>query len=75
MSVEFVAPYSVASDYVTYKEAVDLLAETPHPVSESTVRRWVRLEGLPVERVERVDYVAFSDLLVVHAEKVAGRDL
>ncbi|MFJ9799911.1 hypothetical protein [Streptomyces sp. NPDC101145] len=73
MAVEYVVPYPVASDFVTYQVAADLFSETGHPVSESSIRRWVREQQLPVERRRGTPYVAFSDLLMVHAQKVAGQ--
>jgi transposase-like protein len=74
VAVEYVVPYAVARDLVTYKVAVSLFSETGYSVSETTLRRWVREERLPVERAGRTDRVSFSDLLMVHAERVTGRD-
>ncbi|MFF9632934.1 hypothetical protein [Streptomyces fradiae] len=74
MAVEYVVPYAVARELVTYKEAEELLSETPYPVSGKTLQRWARQEQLPVERIRGVPYVAFSDLLMVHAERTAGRE-
>ncbi|MET9436963.1 hypothetical protein [Streptomyces sp. NPDC006551] len=68
-----VVPYTVARDLVSYEEASRFFAETGHSVSVTTVRRWVEEEDLPVERDGKKDLVSFSDLLMAHADWVAGR--
>ena len=44
-------------DPVTYEEASALLAPTGHPAPVSTLRRWVREEGLGTVKVGRKVYV------------------
>lgn len=58
------------SDPVTFKEASALFAETGHPASANTLVRWAREKRYDIERVGRTDYVSYSNLLEVHAEKV-----
>ncbi|PBC72333.1 hypothetical protein SAMN05216511_7286 [Streptomyces sp. KS_16] len=52
-----------AADLVTLKEIVQLLRPTPHPVSETKVRRWIKRYGIPVARRRGRDYVSFTDIL------------
>ncbi|KAF0646584.1 MULTISPECIES: hypothetical protein [Streptomyces] len=74
MAVEYVVPYAVARELVTYKQAEEMLADTPYPVSGRTLQRWARQEQLPVERIRGVVYVSFSDLLMVHLDRALGRE-
>ncbi|MFB7359630.1 hypothetical protein [Streptomyces gardneri] len=71
MAVSTVQPYMPPRDLVTYKEARRLFAQTPHPVSESTMRRW------EVDAIKRggVVRVSWSDLLVAHGKWVAAADV
>ncbi|MFB9558596.1 hypothetical protein [Streptomyces roseoviridis] len=63
------SPHSL--DLVTYKEGKALLAQTGHPVSETTMRRWMQAPGRATVKMAGTVYVSFSDLLVAHAAWVA----
>ncbi|MEU9849297.1 helix-turn-helix domain-containing protein [Streptomyces sp. NPDC047985] len=67
MTVSTLTPYG---DLMTLPEVCALLKETGHPYSESTVRRWIKRDELPVERSGRTAYVSFSDILMAHQEAV-----
>ncbi|MGW2844417.1 helix-turn-helix domain-containing protein [Streptomyces sp. NPDC001274] len=62
-----------AGDLMTLQEVCALLGETGHPYSESTVRRWIKRDGLSVGTVGRTVYVSFSDILLAHQEAVAAQ--
>ncbi|MEU6016927.1 helix-turn-helix domain-containing protein [Streptomyces sp. NPDC047515] len=72
MAMNAFVPYRPASDLMTLKECVELLKPTGHPVSKSTISRWIRRDGIPVERQGGI-YVPFSDVLMAHQEYVASR--
>jgi hypothetical protein len=50
-------------DLVSLSEAVDLLKGTPYPVSESTIRRWLKRRGLQTVRVRGRVCASYSDIL------------
>ncbi|MER6844770.1 hypothetical protein [Streptomyces platensis] len=56
-------PAADAADLVTLKEIVQLLKPTPHPASESTIRRWIKRYGIRVVRRGMVNKVSFTDIL------------
>lgn len=66
-------PASIA-DPVSFKEASALLRRTGHPASVSTLQRWMQEENIFIERVGRTDYVSYSSILEIHAERVRARD-
>ncbi|MEV5129261.1 hypothetical protein AB0K87_01860 [Streptomyces sp. NPDC053705] len=70
MAIATVNPYANTGDQMTVRECVALLAETERPVSETTLKRWIKESGIPTERHGRPVYVSFSDVLVLHAEAV-----
>lgn len=72
MAVSTIQPYSLDRDLVTYKEAEGLFRETPHPVSERTMRRWVKTYKIDTSRYAGIVYVSMSDLLVAHGAWVAA---
>ena len=72
MAISTIQPYPRDLDLVTYKEARRLFAETEYPVSETTLRRWVKDLELDASKLLGVVYVSYSDLLVVHGEWVAS---
>lgn len=57
-------------DLVTFKEAVELFAETGYPVSETTLKRWAREAKLAKYREGTTGLVSFSDLLMVHRDRM-----
>jgi hypothetical protein len=62
-------------DPVTYEEASALFARTGHPAPVSTLRRYVREDGLATVRVgaKRVVHVSWTDLLEAHAKRTAAK--
>jgi hypothetical protein len=72
VAISTIQPYPLDRDLVTYKEARRLFAQTPYPVSETTLRRWVKELELEAVKFAGVVYVSYSDLLVAHREWVAS---
>ncbi|MEU6979669.1 hypothetical protein [Streptomyces sp. NPDC046371] len=72
MASTLAQPNLLTHDLVTYKEAKALFAETGHPVSESTMRRWMKDIDRATVKLAGVVYVPFSDLLVAHGDWVAA---
>ena len=60
-------------DPVTYEEASALLARTGHKAPVSTLRRWVREDGLGTVQAGRKVYVSWSDVLDSHARRTAAK--
>lgn len=60
-------------DLISLQEAQALLRDTPHPVSLSTLKRWVTRHRLETRRIDRATHVSFSDLLEVHRDEAARR--
>lgn len=62
-------------DWVTYEEALGLLARTGHSVPDSTLRRYVRQDQLPTRRVGSKDkvQVSWSDVLESHRRRTAAK--
>lgn len=77
MAIATLTPHSAPTDLMPLQEIQDLLRETGHPVSVSTIRRWATAGDFHTERRRsrqgRRDYVSFSDVLMAHREWVAGR--
>lgn len=71
MALSALTPQPATSDLVTVKEAVLLLQDTPYPVSESTIKRWIRRHQMTVKRPRGVIHVSFSDVLEVHRDEYA----
>ena len=72
MAISTTQPCTLDRDLVTYKEAKRLFAQTGHPVSETTLRRWVKELELDASKLFGVVYVSYSDLLVAHGNWVAS---
>ena len=72
MAISTTQPYTLDRDLVTYREAKRLFAQTGHPVSETTLRRWVKELELDASKLFGVVYVSYSDLLVAHGNWVAS---
>lgn len=75
MAVTTLSPYTAPGDMLDVKEICGLLKDTGHPVSPTTVHRWIGLYEFPVERCgpKRSVHVSFSDILMAHQEAVARR--
>lgn len=71
MAASFITPY-VARDEISIGDAVELLRETGHPISKSTLERQCRARGITMVRRGR-NYASWTDLLKVHAAWVDGR--
>jgi uncharacterized protein YjcR len=79
VAIETIVPYPVASDMMSLAEISDQLKLTGHPVSVSTIRRWIDRDGYYTERRRspqgwRKDFVSYSDILMAHKEAIANRD-
>ncbi|MEV6165772.1 helix-turn-helix domain-containing protein [Streptomyces sp. NPDC052052] len=76
MAITSLTPYSAPSDLMNLKEICELLKGTGHPFSQSTVRRWIEQEEIPVQHWgrKRVLYVSYSDILMAHRKAVAQRE-
>lgn len=64
---------AVDDDLVTLQEGVELFRATGHPVSRSTLKRWVIRYRLSVKRIGRTDHVSYSDLLEIHRDEMNAR--
>lgn len=72
MAATHLSPYPAEiEDPVSYKEAVALLARTGHPAEMTTVRRYVKEDGLDTVKVGKTVYVSWSDLLEAHFKRTA----
>jgi hypothetical protein len=60
------------SDPITLWEAVNLLADTPFPVSESQLQHLVKAAGLDREMRGRAYRYSATEILELHRDKVAG---
>jgi hypothetical protein len=67
MAASYLSPY-VGSDERSIPEAVELLAETPYPVSRSTLERLCRRNGLKLTKHGRTNYVCWTKLLRIHRD-------
>lgn len=69
------SPYtSHASDMTPLQEISDLLKETGHPASVTTLRRWIAKHGLRTLRRGRADCASWTAIQQVHRDEVARRD-
>lgn len=59
------------ADPVTYEEAIALLARTGHSAGCTTIRRYVKEDGLRTVKVGRVIYVSWTDILEAHFKRTA----
>ncbi|MGA4867520.1 hypothetical protein ACPB9J_33340 [Streptomyces lavendulocolor] len=76
MAIEHtLTPQPVASDMHPLHVIYELLRETGHPVSLTTLRRWRKRYAVQCVRRGRADYVSFSDILVLHRELVLRKEL
>jgi transposase-like protein len=76
MAIETLTPAAqpVASDLHPLHVIYELLAETGHPVSLTTLRRWRKHYGLRTVRINRAHYVSLTDVLELHRDLVLKRD-
>ncbi|QLJ06783.1 hypothetical protein HZZ00_37785 (plasmid) [Streptomyces sp. NEAU-sy36] len=72
MAVSLISPY-VAADEIKLKEAADLLAETGHPISVSTLERLCRRQGVPMTKHGRANAASWTELLKLHRNWVNSR--
>jgi hypothetical protein len=56
----------VPGDLVTLKEARDFIAESGHPSSMTTMKRWIVRDEIRMVRLDRTDYVSMTDILIAH---------
>lgn len=77
MAITSFTPYPVPTDLMPLAAIRDQLELTGHPVSISTIRRWIEAEGLYTVRRRsrqgwRRDYVSYSDILLAHRDWVSA---
>ncbi|MGV9278128.1 hypothetical protein [Streptomyces griseosporeus] len=60
-------------DPVTLKEAVALFRRTGHPAGETTLRSWIREDGITTVRVGKTAYMSWTDLIQAHARRTAAK--
>lgn len=69
------SPYtSRTSDMTPLQEISDLLKETGHPASVTTLRRWIAKYRLHTTRRGRADYASWTAIQQVHRDECARRD-
>jgi hypothetical protein len=73
MATALVSPY-VARDEIKLKDAVELLRETGHPISLSTLERQSRARGVVLVRHGRANWASWTQLLKVHAAWVDAQE-
>jgi hypothetical protein len=73
VAVSLMSPY-VAVNETSIGDAVELLRETPYPISKSTLERQCRARGVTLVRRGRANYASWNDLLRVHAAWVEARE-
>ncbi|MFD7855227.1 hypothetical protein ACFV6B_13205 [Streptomyces microflavus] len=78
MAIEHLIPAPAPNDLMPLQAICDLLAQTGHPASVSTIRRWIADEDLPTIRRRsskgwRRDYVSYSDILMAHRDWVQAK--
>lgn len=69
MAVSYISPAAPA-DEVKIKDAVELFAQTGHPVSPSTLERLCRKHGVPMTKYGRANHASWGQLLVLHRDWV-----
>lgn len=78
MAIEHLAPHAppkpIPSDLICLDECLDLLRETGHPKSKSTLWRWIQKRQIPVVSRGGKCYVSFSDILEAHRDAVENGD-
>jgi hypothetical protein len=73
MAISSLSPHLPARDDISIGDAVELLRETGHPISKSTLERQCRARGVTLVRHGRPNYASWTDLLKVHAAWVDGQ--
>jgi hypothetical protein len=74
VAIEYSSPY-VANDLERLDDILDLLEQTGHPVAKTTLRNWIRKNGLYTERNSKGEVlVSFTDVLLIHRDMVRKRE-
>lgn len=73
MATALISPY-VATNDVSLKEASALLAETGHPASVETLRRWCKKHGVPLVKHGRTHYASWTQIIKVHRDEIDRAD-
>ena len=69
MAVSYMSPI-VPTDEISLSDALELFAETGHPVKMDTLVRQCRKRGVLLERRGKHNYSSWTDLLKVHRDWV-----
>ena len=72
MAVSYMSPL-VHTDEVSLSEAIELLAETGHPIQTDTLVRQCRRSGVVLESRGRHSYGSWTDFLKVHRDWVGSK--
>ncbi|WP_416520062.1 hypothetical protein [Streptomyces achromogenes] len=72
MAISHLTP-NADDDIRSIPEAVELLAESEHPVSRSTLERLCRRNGVRLVKYGRTNHAVWTDILEVHRDWVASR--
>ncbi|WP_093803936.1 hypothetical protein [Streptomyces sp. Wb2n-11] len=76
MAIPSLTPYVAPDDMISLEDCSDLLRQTGHSRSLTTLRRWIAEHPDMCSERRRGGkiYVSFSDILVVHRDEVRRRD-
>ncbi|MFF8910567.1 hypothetical protein [Streptomyces olivaceoviridis] len=72
MAASYLSPY-IASDLRSIPEAVELLAESGHPVSRSTLERLCRKNGVRMTKYGRTNHASWTAMAKLHRDWVNAR--
>jgi hypothetical protein len=67
MAATHLSPY-IATNERSISEAVELFAETGHPVSKSTLERLCRKHGVPLVKYDRENHASWTALIKLHRD-------
>jgi hypothetical protein len=72
MAVSYYSPY-VGDNIRAIPEAVEVLAESGHPISRSTLERLCRRNGVPLVKYGRTNHADWTALAKLHRDWVNAR--
>ncbi|MFD8839780.1 RWP-RK domain-containing protein [Streptomyces griseofuscus] len=74
MAVSLISPY-IAADEIKLKEAANLLTESGHRVSVTTLERLCRRHNVPLTKHGRANAASWTELLKLHRDWVNSRSV
>ncbi|MFR9794181.1 hypothetical protein ACL07V_37100 [Streptomyces sp. MB22_4] len=72
MAVSLISPY-VAADEEKISVACELLAESGHRISQTTLERLCRANGVPITKIGRANAASWTQMLKLHRGWVHSR--